>query len=158
MRAAAQVVYPQAQLQPCLRHWLQNLESLLHQRRWLHRRRLRRDFWWIYEAENVEQAERWGLHFLRRWARSEPDFVQQFWEGFDASITFLKSGLRTWSYRLKTIRQPTDGRLFPYLAPLPRSLPRLPQPGALGTRPRTLLARSRTCLTGNPSPNFNTIR
>jgi len=102
VRAAAQVVYPQAQLQPCLRHWLQNLESLLHKRSWLHRRRLRRDFWWIYEAESVQQAERWALHFLRRWARREPDFVHQFWEGFDASISFLKSGLRTWSYRLKT--------------------------------------------------------
>jgi transposase-like protein len=102
VRAAAQVVYPQAQLQPCLRHWLQSLEPLLHKRSWLHRRRLRRDFWWIYEAENVEQAERWALHFVRRWARSEPEFVQHFWQGFEASITFLKAGLRTWSYRLKT--------------------------------------------------------
>jgi transposase-like protein len=102
VRAAAQGVYPQAQLQPCLRHWLQNLEALLHKRSWLHRRRLRRDFWWIYEAESVEQAQRWALHFLRRWARSEPDFVQQFWQGFAASVTFLKAGLRTWSYRLKT--------------------------------------------------------
>jgi transposase-like protein len=102
VRAAAQVVYPQAQLQPCLRHWLQNLESLLHKRSWLHRRRLRRDFWWIYEAESIEQAERWALHFLRKWARSEPQFVHAFWQGFDASVTFLKEGLRTWSYRLKT--------------------------------------------------------
>ena len=39
---------------------------------------------------------------VMRWARSEPDFVQQFWEGFEASITFLTAGLRTWSYRLKT--------------------------------------------------------
>ena len=145
MRAAAQVVYPQAQLQPCLRPWLQNLEPLLHQRRWLHRRRLRRDFWWIYEAESVAQAERWALHFVRRWARSEPDFVQQFWQGFEAWNKFLKSGLRTWSCRLKTIRQPTDRRLLPQLAPLPGSLPRLRQPGALGARPRPLLARSRTC-------------
>jgi len=102
VRAAAAIVYPSAQLQPCLRHWLRNLEPLLHQRSWLHRRRLRRDFWWIYEAESVEQAQRGALHFLRRWARSEPDFVQQFWQGFEASVTFLKSGLRTWSYRLKT--------------------------------------------------------
>lgn len=102
VRAAAQVVYPQAQLQPCLRHGLQALESRLHQRNGLHRRRLRRDFWWIYEAENVEQAERWALHFVRRWARREPEFVHQFWEGFDASTPFLKSGLRTCSYRLKT--------------------------------------------------------
>ncbi len=102
LRAAAALVYPQAQLQPCLRHWLQSLESLLHKRSWLHRRRLRRDFWWIYEAESVEQAERWALHFVRRWARSEPDFVHEFWQGFDASLTFLKEGLHTWSYRLKT--------------------------------------------------------
>lgn len=102
VRSAAGIVYPSAQLQPCLRHWLQNLESLLRKRSWLHRRRLRRDFWWIYEADSVEQAQRWALHFVRRWARSEPDLVHRFWEGFEASITFLKSGLRTWSYRLKT--------------------------------------------------------
>ena len=102
VRAAAQVVYPQAQLQPCLRHWLRNLEPLVHQRSGRHRRRLRRDFWWIYEAESVAQAQRWGLHFLRRWARREPEFVAQFWAGFQASLTFLKCGLRTWSYRLKT--------------------------------------------------------
>jgi hypothetical protein len=48
-----------------LRHWLQNLESLLQKRSWLHRRRLRRDFWWIYDAESVEQAERaLGLYLL----------------------------------------------------------------------------------------------
>jgi putative transposase len=102
VRAAAQVVYPQAQLQPCLRHWLRSLEAWLHKRSWLHKRRLRRDFWWVYEAESVEQAQRWALRFVRRWARSEPEFVHQFWQGFDASITFLKPGLRTWSYRLKT--------------------------------------------------------
>ena len=39
---------------------------------------------------------------LRRWAGSEPDFVHAFWQGFQASVTFLKLGLRTWSYRLKT--------------------------------------------------------
>jgi len=102
VRAAAPIVYPGAQLQPCLRHWLKTLESFLHKRSWLHGRRLRRDFWWIYEAENVEQAQRWALNFVRWWARSEPEFVQHFWEGFDASITFLKSGLQPWSYRLKT--------------------------------------------------------
>jgi putative transposase len=102
VRAAAEVVYPKAQLQPCLRHWLHNLESLLRKRSWLHKRRLRRDFWWIYEAESVQQGERWAWHFVRRWARSEPQLVHQFWEGFQASITFLKVGRQTWSYRLKT--------------------------------------------------------
>jgi len=33
--------------------------------------------------------------------RSEPESLPQFWEGFDASITFPKSGLETWSYRPK---------------------------------------------------------
>jgi len=102
VRAAAEIVYPQAQLQPCLRHWLKALEGLLQKHNWLHKRHLRRDFWWIYEADSLEQAERWALHFCRRWARSEPNFVHAFWQGFHASVTFLKAGLQTWSYRLKT--------------------------------------------------------
>ena len=102
VRAAAPIVYPGAQLQPCLRHWAQALQALLRQRTWHQRRRFRRDFWWIYEAESVEQAERWALHFRRRWARAEPEMVQEFWRGFQASVTFLRSGLQIWSYRLKT--------------------------------------------------------
>jgi transposase-like protein len=47
VRPAAAIVYPQAQLQPCLRHWLKNLEGLLQKHTWLHKRHLRRDFWWI---------------------------------------------------------------------------------------------------------------
>jgi len=61
-------------------------------RKWLRR----------YEAESVEQAERWVLHFVRRWARAEPEFLQQFWEGFEASITLLECELRLWGYCLKT--------------------------------------------------------
>jgi len=100
--AAASVVYPRAQIQPCLRHWLRTLEAFLHKRTWIHRRHLRRDFWWIYKADSAEQAERWVPHFLRCWARSEPDLVHHFWQGFPASIPFLQQGLRAWSYRLKT--------------------------------------------------------
>lgn len=100
--AAAAVVYPMAQIQPCLRHWFKTLEAFLHKRTWIHRRHLRRDFWWIYEADSPEQAQRWALHFVRRWARSEPDLAHYFWQGFQASITFLKQGLRAWTYRLKT--------------------------------------------------------
>lgn len=85
--AAAAIVYPGAQLQPCLRHWAQALQALLRKRTWHQRRRFRRDFWWIYEAESVQQAERWALHFLRRWARSEPEMVHEFWRGFPASPT-----------------------------------------------------------------------
>jgi transposase-like protein len=102
VRTAAETVYPQAQWQPCLRHWLKNLEALLRKQNWLHKRHLRRDFWWIYEADCAQQAERWALHFCRRWARSEPDLVHAFWQGFHASVTFLKAGLQTWSHRLKT--------------------------------------------------------
>jgi putative transposase len=100
--AAAQIVYPMAQLQPCLRHGAQGLQALLYKRTWRQRRRFRRDFWWIYEAESVEQAERWALHFVRRWARAEPAMVQEFWRGFPASVTFLRPRLQPWSYRLKT--------------------------------------------------------
>jgi transposase-like protein len=100
--AAAQIVYPRAQLQPCLRHWAQGLQALLSKRTGHQRRRFRRDFWWIYEADSLEQAERWALHFVRRWARAEPARVHEFWRGWPASVTFLRSGLQPWSYRLKT--------------------------------------------------------
>jgi len=102
VRAGAEIIYPQAQLQPCLRHRLKSLEGLLQKHSWLHKRRLRRDFWWIFAGESVEQARRWALHFCHRCARSEPGLVHAFWQGFDASITFLKACLQTWSYRLKT--------------------------------------------------------
>jgi transposase-like protein len=95
VRAAAEIVYRQAQVQPCLRHWLKALEGLPQKHNWLHKRHLRRDFWWIYEADSLEQAERWALHFCRRWARSQPNFVHAFWQGFHASVTFLKGGLQT---------------------------------------------------------------
>jgi transposase-like protein len=96
------MVYPPAARQPCRRHWLKALEGLLQKHNGLHQRHLRRDFWWIYQADRPEQAERCGLYFCRRWAGSEPNFVHAFWQGFDAPVTFLKTGLRTWSYRLKT--------------------------------------------------------
>lgn len=100
--SALEVVYPGAQLQPCLWHWLRNLEPLLVDRCWLERRRLRREFWWIYEADSVEQARRWARHFCQRWARQQPRLVREFAAGFETSMTFLRSGLHPWSYRLRT--------------------------------------------------------
>jgi hypothetical protein len=43
----------------CLNHFL-----VSNRPPWLHNRRsadLRRDFWWIYEADSLEQAEPWAL-------------------------------------------------------------------------------------------------
>lgn len=52
-----------------------------------------------------------------RGARAEPEFVQRFWQGFDAAITFLKLGLGTWTCRLKTMNVAEGGfrhlRRFP---------------------------------------------
>jgi hypothetical protein len=42
-----------------------------------------------------------GLH-LTSGARAEPQSNHKFWQGFDASLAFLRQGPRTWSYRLKT--------------------------------------------------------
>ncbi len=43
-----------------------NWEVLLRHHRWLHKRRLRRNYGWVYEAENFQPAERWALRFVPR--------------------------------------------------------------------------------------------
>jgi transposase-like protein len=102
VRPALEVVYPGARLQPCLQHWFRNLEQLLQPCSWLERRRLRREFLWIYEADSVEQAHRWARRFSQRWARRQPLLVRHFNEGLEASLTFLRNGVHPWTYRLRT--------------------------------------------------------
>lgn len=49
--SAAAVVYPAAAHQLCLAHWFRNLEGLTPRLQWWQRRKFRREFWWIFEAE-----------------------------------------------------------------------------------------------------------
>ena len=136
---AAQIVYPMAQLQPCLRHWAQGLHALLYQRTWHQRRRFRQDFWWIYEAESVEQAERWALHFVRRWARRARHSARVLarlpvlGDLPKAQASALELSLENDQPRRRLLSQPPA---------LPRPLSRLHRSGALRTRLRTLLAGS----------------
>jgi putative transposase len=75
--SAAAVVYPAAAHQLCLAHWFRNLEGLTPRLQWWQRRKLRREFWWIFEAEQETQLRKWagalrgaGVSGLRRWSRS----------------------------------------------------------------------------------------
>lgn len=56
IRSAAQMVYPAARHQLCLAHWFRNLEGLTPRFPWFRRRKFRREFWWIWDAESEAQA------------------------------------------------------------------------------------------------------
>ena len=102
--AAAAMVYPPAAHQLCLAHWFRLLEDLmpaLHQAR---RRKFRREFWWIWEADEESQ--------LRRWAASFCPSADGFWaprmvEKFQAELPRILAYLRCpsadgWRHRLRT--------------------------------------------------------
>ena len=65
--AASALVYPQADHQLCLAHWFRLLEDLTPALDQARRRKFRREFWWIWEAEEESQLRRWAASFCRRW-------------------------------------------------------------------------------------------
>ncbi len=70
--SAAQTVYPAARHQLCLAHWFRNLEALTLRFPWGQRRKLRREFWWIWDAEKERQARHWARRFCARWRWAAP--------------------------------------------------------------------------------------
>jgi len=93
--SAAQTVYPAAQHQLCLAHWFRNLEALTPRLAWFERRKFRREFWWIWEAENQVQAHHWARRFCARWRWAAPEMVEKFHRSCHAcwlSSLFLHAG------------------------------------------------------------------
>lgn len=76
--SAAQTVYPAARHQLCLAHWFRHLEALTPRFPWFQRRKFRREFWWIWDAENEVQARQWARRFCARWRCAAPEMVQKF--------------------------------------------------------------------------------
>ena len=66
---AAAVVYPSAAHQLCLAPWFRNLEALTPPLAWTRRRKFRREFWWLGEADDQRQLRLWAasFHHLRRY-------------------------------------------------------------------------------------------
>ncbi len=98
---AAAIVYPAAQHQLCLAHWLRNLEALTPRFPWSQRRKFRREFWWIWDAENEPQARAWASRFCARWRWVAPEMVEKFQAEFNHVLAFLAFPA-PWRHRLRT--------------------------------------------------------
>jgi transposase-like protein len=61
-----------------LAHWFRNLEAQTPRFPWFQQRKFRREFWWIWDAENEVQAREWARRFYARWRRAAPEMVQKF--------------------------------------------------------------------------------
>jgi len=99
--AAAQNVYPAAQHQLCLAHWFRNLEALTPRFPWFQRRKFRREFWWIWDAETEVQARVWARHFCARWRWAAPEMVQKFQTDLHQVLAFFAFPAH-WRHRLRT--------------------------------------------------------
>jgi len=99
--SAAQTVYPAARHQLCLVHWFRNLEALTPRWAWFQRRKFRREFWWIWEAEKETQAREWARRFCARWRWSAPEMVEKFQQELPRVRAFFWFPA-PWRHRLRT--------------------------------------------------------
>lgn len=98
---AAQTVYPAARHQRCLAHWFRNLEALTPRWAWFQRRKFRREFWWIWDAENEAQARDWVRRFCARWRWAAPEMVEKFQFELEEVLAFFAFPAH-WRHRLRT--------------------------------------------------------
>jgi len=99
--SAGQTVYPAARHQRCLAHWFRNLEALTPRFAWFQRRKFRREFWWIWEAENEAQARDWARRFCARWRWLAPEMVEKFEFELEQVLAFFAFPAQ-WRHRLRT--------------------------------------------------------
>jgi len=99
--SAAQMVYPAARHQLCLAHWFRNLEALTPRFPWFQRRKFRREFWWIWDAENEPQAREWARRFCARWRWAAPEMVKKFQTELHQVLAFFVFPA-LWRHRLRT--------------------------------------------------------
>lgn len=99
--SAAALVYPAAAHQLCLAHWFRNLEGLTPRLQWWQRRKFRREFWWIFEAEQESQLRKWAGSFARRWRFWAPEMVGKFQAELPRVLAYLRFP-GYWRHRLRT--------------------------------------------------------
>jgi len=73
---------------------LEDLTPALDQAR---RRKFRREFWWIWEADDESQLRRWAASFCRRWRFWAPQMVEKFQAELHRVLAYLR-----WRHRLRT--------------------------------------------------------
>jgi putative transposase len=99
--SAAAMVYPAAAHQLCLVHWFRLLEDLTPVLDRARRRKFRREFWWIWEADDESQLRRWAASFGRRWQFWAPRMVEKFRAELHRVLAYLRWPTR-WRHRLRT--------------------------------------------------------
>lgn len=99
--AAAAMVYPGAAHQLCLAHWFRLLEDLTPILDQARRRKFRREFWWIWEADDESQLRRWAASFCRRWWFWAPRMVEKFKAELHRVLAYLRWPQK-WRHRLRT--------------------------------------------------------
>lgn len=99
--SATETVYPGARHQLCLAHWFRNLEALTPRLAWSERRKFRREFWWIWEADNQAQARHWARRFCARWRWAAAEMVEKFQQELPGVLAFFAFPAR-WRHRLRT--------------------------------------------------------
>lgn len=99
--SAMGVVYPAAAHQLCLAHWFRNLEALTPRLRWEQRRKLRREFWHLWDALDLRELRGWARRFCARWQFWAPEMVAKFREEFSHVLAYLRMPTH-WRHRLRT--------------------------------------------------------
>ena len=66
------------------------------------RRKFRREFWWLWEADEESQRQKWAASFCRRWRFWAPEMVEKFQADLPRVLAYLRFPLR-WRHRLRTI-------------------------------------------------------
>ncbi len=99
--SAAAIVYPAAAHQLCLAHWFHHLEGLTPELRCWQRRKFRREFWWLWDANNETELRQWAVRFCRRWRFWAPEMVKKFQAELPRVLAYLRFPL-LWRHRLRT--------------------------------------------------------
>lgn len=99
IRSAMEMVYPNAEFQPCLWHWERTLIQTVDRRA---RERFHRDFWEVYNSLTTEELIGRALRFRRYLYQVSPTAAKSFERGFTESVqhhwryeTRLRKRLRT---------------------------------------------------------------
>jgi putative transposase len=99
--SAAATVYPGAAHQLCLAHWFRLLEDLTPALDQARRGKFRREFWWLWEADDETQLRRWAACFCRRWRLWAPQMVEKFRAQLHRVLAYLRWPA-PWRHRLRT--------------------------------------------------------
>jgi hypothetical protein len=65
------------------------------------RRKFRREFWWVWEADDEPQLRRWAASFCRRWQFGAPRMVEKFQAELPRVLPYLRWP-PAWRHRLPT--------------------------------------------------------